>query len=79
MKITDTKYPISKLLGYFTNIDFGNPVRIAAIKKKSPETVYSCKPLKVDCEFCKEKIGLLNNDIFVKQGDKTDKQILSDV
>lgn len=79
MKIADAKYSISKLQGYIANIDFGNPVRIAAIKKRYPETVYFCKPLKVDCEFCKEKIGLLNNDIFVKQGDKIDKQVLFDV
>lgn len=25
------------------------------------------KPLKVECEFCKEKIGLLNDDVFQKQ------------
>ena len=73
MKIPYTKITPTKLSGFFTNIDFGNPARIAAIKKQIPETIYSCKPLKVDCEFCKEKIGLLDNDVFVKQSSKTDK------
>lgn len=57
----------TRLTGFVQNIDFGNPALIAKIKKAYPETVRSCKPLKVDCEFCKEKIGLLNSDIFTKQ------------
>ncbi len=57
----------SRLTGFAQNIDFGNPALIAKLKKTHPETLRSCKPLKVDCEFCKEKIGLLNSDIFVKE------------
>lgn len=57
----------NKLTGFVQNVDFGNPALIARLKKAHPETLRSCKPMKVDCEFCKEKLGLLNSDIFVKE------------
>lgn len=45
----------NKLTGFVQNVDFGNPALIARLKKAHPETLRSCKPMKVDCEFCKEK------------------------
>ena len=40
--------------------------QVAQANKINPETISFYKPLKVECEFCKEKIGLLNDDVFTK-------------
>lgn len=44
-----------------------DPKVVQKFKKVFPETIRSCKPFKPECEFCKEKIGLLNDDIFIKE------------
>lgn len=37
------------------------------VNKSVSETPFFAKPFKPQCEFCKEKIGLLNDDVFVKE------------
>ena len=34
------------------------------------ETIHSCKKFKPECDFCKEKLGLLNDDVFTKSSVK---------
>lgn len=54
--------------------NYGNPAFIKKVKEANIETFYGYKPLKPLCEFCKEKIGLLNDDVFVKQAEKLSKE-----
>ncbi len=68
------KSNISKLSGFKDVLYHGDPAKIARAKQYKKDTVYSCKPLKVECEFCKEKIGLLNNDVFTKSSKNLDKE-----
>ena len=63
-QIKGFKTSMAKVKGFAQVIDFGNPEYISKIPKK--ETTRSCKPLVAECEFCKEKLGLLNDDVFVK-------------
>lgn len=53
---------------------YGNPAFVKKVKEVKTETFYGYKPLKPLCEFCKEKIGLLNDDVFVKQAEKLSKE-----
>lgn len=55
-------------------LHYGNPDFIKQVKKVKTETFYGYKPLKPLCEFCKEKIGLLNDDVFIKQAEKLSKE-----
>lgn len=54
----------AKYSGFSSIISLTNPKFDAKMPIK--ETIRSCKPFKPECEFCKEKIGLLNDDVFVK-------------
>lgn len=72
--IRGIKTGITKLQGFKDVVYYGDPVQIARANQIKKDTVYSCKPLKVDCEFCKEKIGLLNNDVFTKFSKRLDKE-----
>lgn len=65
-KINGANFKIGSMSGFSNIIDFGNPASIARAKKMKIETIRSCKPFKPECEFCKEKLGLLNDDVFTK-------------
>lgn len=54
----------AKSSGFSNTINFANPKFVENIPRR--ETILSCKPFKPECEFCKEKIGLLNDDVFIK-------------
>lgn len=69
-QISGCQSTIARLSGFSDVMDFGNPAVIAKIKQARKDTVYSCKPIKVKCEFCKEKLGLLNDDVFTKSSVK---------
>lgn len=58
------KTNMSKLTGFETVSQF--PSKELLSKVKQFETIRSCKEIKPQYEFCKEKIGLLNGDIFTK-------------
>lgn len=72
-EISGFKISAPKMSGFSQVIDFGNPEKIAKLKQKFPETIRSCKPLKCQCEFCKEKISLLSGDVFTKQAENVNK------
>ena len=72
--IRGIKTSITKLRGFRDVLYHGDPVQIARAKQLKKDTLYSCKPLKVDCEFCQEKIGLLNDDVFTKSSKNSDKK-----
>ncbi len=59
------KNHINRLTGFSEVIDFGNKETISRIVAQSKKTVATTTPMKVDCEFCKEKVGLLT-DVFQK-------------
>lgn len=73
-QIKGLKSNVFKLGGFRDILYHGDPAKIARAKKYKTDTEYSCKPLKVECEFCKEKIGLLNNDVFTKSSKNLDKE-----
>ncbi len=73
-KIGGIRIHIARQSGFDSIIDLENPALMSKIKKISCETIYSCKPLKVECEFCKEKIGLLEHDVFTKSSKNLDKE-----
>ena len=73
-KISGYKSGFARLSGFSDVMDFGNPAVIAKLKQAKKDTIYSCKPIKVECEFCKEKLGLLNDDVFVKRAEKLNKE-----
>ena len=58
----------SKMAEVFTK---PNNKFVSEVNKAFPETKLFCKPLKVECEFCKEKIGLLGKDVFTKENKVT--------
>ena len=68
-EIKGFEFAAGKSTGFSNIINFVNPNIVTKIPKK--ETIRSCKPFKPECEFCKEKIGLLNDDVFIK----TDKSV----
>ncbi len=72
--IRGLKSGITKLDGFSNVVYHTDSKKLAQAKQLKSETVYSCKPLKVECEFCKEKIGLLKNDVFEKSSKNFDKE-----
>ena len=64
--VTGFKNHINRLTGFSEVIDFGNKETISRIVAQSKKTITVNPTMKVDCEFCKEKIGLLT-DVFQKQ------------
>ncbi len=65
---------ITKLSGFADVVYRQNSKAFANASKVKPVTVYSCKPLNVECDFCKEKIGLLKNDVFERSSKNLDKE-----
>lgn len=66
-KVMNNTVYTSTMIDVFKKAD---PKILEKAKKAFPETLRSCKPFKPECEFCKEKIGLLNNDVFTKESKK---------
>lgn len=72
--IRGLKSGITKLDGFSNVVYYGDSAKLAKLKQLKTSTDYFCKPLKVECEFCKEKIGLLKNDVFEKSSKNFDKE-----
>lgn len=64
-KINGFKFSGASLSGFSETFD---RVVFSAekIKAMKTDTIRSCKPFRPECEFCKEKLNLLNDDVFTK-------------
>ncbi len=72
--IKGLKTNFSKLSGFTDVFYHGDSVKIARAKQVKKDTEWFCKPFKPECEFCKEKIGLLNDDVFIKSSKNSDNK-----
>ncbi len=65
-KIQGLKISATHMSGFTNPSDILGLSFVHNLKSKNVETIRSCKPFKPECEFCKEKIGLLKDDVFTK-------------
>ena len=65
-KIQGLNISATRMSGFTNFSDLVNLSSMRSAKSKNFETIRSCKKFKPQCGFCKEKLGLLNDDVFAK-------------
>lgn len=69
-KIQGLNISATRMSGFTNFFDLVNLSSMRNDKLKNFETIRSCKKFKPECDFCKEKLGLLNDNVFSKSSVK---------
>lgn len=70
-KINLASTRIADVSGFRDVVKLENTPFIASNRNAKRADDIAKRLLKLECEFCKEKVGLLNGDVFIKTADKT--------